>query len=37
MKKEYEKPVLEVTVYDIEVIADGSGFEAEIDLGEWWT
>lgn len=37
MKKEYEKPVLEVTVYDIEVTTDGSGFEAEIDLGEWWT
>lgn len=36
MKKEYEKPNLEVIVYDVEVSANDSGFMAELDIGGWW-
>ncbi len=36
MKKDYEKPVLEVVAFDIEVKADGSGGQAEAFVGDWW-
>ncbi len=36
MKKDYEKPTLEIISYDVEISANDSGFEAELDLGEWW-
>lgn len=35
MKKDYEKPVLEVVVYEISVSASVSD-ESELDIGGWW-
>lgn len=37
MKKEYEKPILEISTFEIEVSADGSGYESVLDIGGWWT
>lgn len=38
MKKEYEKPTVEILVFDYEIKADevsGQG-EGEFDVGDWW-
>lgn len=36
MKKEYEKPIVEVVVFDCVVVADISSDEATLDIGGWW-
>ncbi len=40
MKKDYEKPILEVVIYNFDVTALGSGpaggSEGEEDVSDWW-
>lgn len=36
MKKDYEKPVLEVITFDFDVKADSSDGQADAFVGGWW-
>jgi hypothetical protein len=36
MKKDYEKPTLEVVKFEYDVQAEGSA-KGNIDVGGWWT
>lgn len=36
MKKEYEKPVVEVIIFDYEVQAEGSNGSIDFGIGDWW-
>jgi hypothetical protein len=36
MKKEYEKPVVEIIEFEYDIQAEGSA-EGNIDVGGWWT
>lgn len=36
MKKEYEKPVVEVIMFEYDVQADGDSTEGTVGVGGWW-
>lgn len=36
MKKTYEKPTVEIIVFDYEVQADASNGNVDFGIGDWW-
>lgn len=36
MKKDYEKPNLEVTLYEVDITTADTSDEVGLDVGDWW-